>query len=601
MQRGRIDAKDDHVLRLAKLGDPAGALAELIWNSFDADATLIEVEIETDIHSDKIETVQVRDNGHGMPHASCESYFRGLGGSWKATARTSQDLKRVMNGRNGQGRVRGFALGDNISWTTVAQGTAQRERTVVRLRKSDPTGWEIDGPEKVGDQVGTGTIFRSDVPAAQVNRLDGEKTVSYLTATFAPYLMANTDVTIEYRGVPLDPADAYNNAADYSLAQFKADDGSSPLLKLVEWPTDPGRELALCDVRGTTLATLPPGVRIPGVHFTAYIVWDEFVAHADSLLLGEFDHEFVMPILDAAREQIAAHFEQRADERRRELVAKWKLDKVYPYMAEPADAVEAAEREIFEQVAFAVANKLPVPTKPKRATLRLLREVCAQDPDRLIPVMDEAFNLTKGQKESLVKLVQRTPFANLIAASTDVAGRLDFLAALRMMVFDPRTKKHILERSELHKYLERELWIFGEQFNLLVSDQSLDEVLDRHLGRLGKARKERTPVRRSDNRSGIVDLMLSKAGRSGSGREHLVVELKAPKVTIGAKEATQIESYAFAVANDAQFKDASARWDFWIIGSELDPVIEARANQLGQPGGLLTAFADQNVWVWAKT
>jgi hypothetical protein len=51
---------------------------------------------------------------------------------------------------------------------------------------------------------------------------------------------------------------------------------------------------------------------------------------------------------------------------------------------------------------------------------------------------------------------------------------------------------------------------------------------------------------------GIVDLMLSRAQRRhrANDYEHLVIELKAPKVKLTAKELTQIKDYALSVAND---------------------------------------------------
>lgn len=81
MRQIRLDAKPDHVLRLARRNDPRGAIAEMIWNALDAEACLVEVEIQTnDIEG--VERVIVRDDGHGMPAASCSSYFGDLGGSW---------------------------------------------------------------------------------------------------------------------------------------------------------------------------------------------------------------------------------------------------------------------------------------------------------------------------------------------------------------------------------------------------------------------------------------------------------------------------------------------------------------------------------------
>jgi hypothetical protein len=44
--RGHIDAKPDHVLRLARRNNPYGAVAEIAWNALGAEAIHIEVEVQ---------------------------------------------------------------------------------------------------------------------------------------------------------------------------------------------------------------------------------------------------------------------------------------------------------------------------------------------------------------------------------------------------------------------------------------------------------------------------------------------------------------------------------------------------------------------------
>jgi hypothetical protein len=59
---------------------------------------------------DGVERVCVEDDGHGMAPEAIPSAFQNLGGSWKATAKLSPNIQRPMTGRDGQGRVCGFAL-----------------------------------------------------------------------------------------------------------------------------------------------------------------------------------------------------------------------------------------------------------------------------------------------------------------------------------------------------------------------------------------------------------------------------------------------------------------------------------------------------------
>ncbi len=183
MQRVHIDAKPDHVLRLAKRHDPYGAVAEMIWNALDAEAAQVEVDVQNnDIGG--VERVVVRDNGHGMLAASCGSYFGDLGGWWKATARVSPNLRRTLHGRSGQGRLRAFALGQFVRWTTVAESlTGGHEKTAITGDVSTPADFQIDGPAVTSEQLGT--VFDARMAAEHVDRLNSASAVPKITAEFA--------------------------------------------------------------------------------------------------------------------------------------------------------------------------------------------------------------------------------------------------------------------------------------------------------------------------------------------------------------------------------------------------------------------------------
>jgi hypothetical protein len=67
------------------------------------------------------------------------------------------------------------------------------------------------------------------------------------------------------------------------------------------------------------------------------------------------------------------------------------------------------------------------------------------------------------------------------------------------------------------------------------------------------------PVKHVSQERGIVDLMLSRAQKKhrADDIEHLVVELKAPKVVLTATELSQLEGYAASVAED---KISNSTW-----------------------------------------
>ena len=189
----------------------------------------------------------------------------------------------------------------------------------------------------------------------------------------------------------------------------------------------------------------------------------------------------------------------------------------------------------------------------------------------------------------------------IISAAKIVTDRLKFLAGLEEILFNLDIKKVLKERSQLHKILEENTWIFGEQFSLSVSDKSLTQVLSKHLASKKIDIIPDAPVKRLDESTGIVDLMLTRniARNHPTEREHLIVELKAPKVKIGSDELTQIKSYAFAVADDERFTTLDTKWHFWIISNELDAFAKKDMAVDKQRRGIL--YNADGVTIWVKT
>lgn len=196
----------------------------------------------------------------------------------------------------------------------------------------------------------------------------------------------------------------------------------------------------------------------------------------------------------------------------------------------------------------------------------------------------------------------------MISASRTITNRLDFLLALEEMVNDPKKKKRVLERSQLHRMLAGETWVFGEEFALTADDESLNSVLKKHVKELG--RDELAPEDLAEpvedisggRKQAIVDLLLARAIPQGRNRlEHLVVELKRPTVPIGNKEAQQVKDYALAVAEDERFDKTDVEWDFLAVSTKLAGTVKAETEEEGKPKGLLTTFKQGRVRVWVRT
>lgn len=82
MQTLTIEVTQDHIDRLSKAKKPVLGIAELIWNSVDADATVVDVRLNRNSLG-SLDRIEVIDNGLGITMADAQEGFGHLGGSWK--------------------------------------------------------------------------------------------------------------------------------------------------------------------------------------------------------------------------------------------------------------------------------------------------------------------------------------------------------------------------------------------------------------------------------------------------------------------------------------------------------------------------------------
>ena len=602
-----IQVQNDHLARLARVRKPILAVAELIWNAVDADADRVDVFLCDDALGELTE-IEVTDDGHGMPYSEAEGLFSRLGGSWKRDGKRSRTKKRLLHGRYGGGRFRAFGLGRVVDWDVIYAGDEGLQQYRLSMLKDTLRRVEIgeEAPAPVGSRQGV--AVRVSELENDFRSLRSEDVVQELAQVFALYLRQYPEISVYFNHHKLDPATAVERTVNYPLLSIEANGKTfDVVIEIVEWRMQAERRLFFCDAAGFPLDSSSPGIQAPGFSFAAYLKSNYFakLLAENRLEIAELD-EATATAMTAAKEAMRDHFRRRASEGAAGLVEQWKRDDIYPYREPPQTEAENIERQVFNVVALNVNHFLPKfeesDEKTKRFQLRLLRHAVENAPDDLSKIFNEVLDLPAEKRQELAGLLDRTTLSHIIGASKIVTDRLEFLRGLETLVFDSDLKHKVLERTQLHRILAENAWVFGEQYHLSVDDQSLTEVLRQHIGQ-GREVLIDEIVTRPDGRRGIVDLMFSRNIQlAGSEeREHLIVELKRPNVDINAETITQIESYAFAVAEDARFRDVPAKWVFWAVSSDMDVHARRKVSERGRPGGMLHQSDDPSITIWVKT
>ncbi|SFI85448.1 ATP-binding protein [Methylobacterium brachiatum] len=606
-QHYRVRVEGDHIRKLSS-AKPIQAAAELIWNAVDADATRVDVEIDTDDLATK--AINIRDNGHGIPRSEVEYLFAKIGGSWKSHGNRSKLKRRMLHGKEGKGRYKALALGRVAEWTVRyldAGKLLQYKITIIRDKLEDVAATEA---VEVDRQLGTGVEVRITELDRTFRSLDPANAIQSLSEVFALYLTDYSDVRIFFDNGELDPSQIILGRETYSLPPIIDDGSTYPVeVEIIEWKSSSERWVFLCGPEGFPFHRVAPRFHTPGFQFTAYLKSPFIgVLQQQGLLdLAEMSAP-LQAAYEAASDKIKEFSRAKEIDAAKSEIDQWKAESIYPYAAEPVTSVEKAERKVFDIVALNVNKHLTEFSDQSRRTkafqLRMLKQAIERGPDELQHILTEVLELPERTQKELAKLLDEASLANVIGASALVSDRLKFVHGLEAVLFDAESRNLLKERSQLHRMIaDNNTWIFGEEFNLTVDDQSLTEVLKKHRKLIGQDTAIDQPVRRIDGKVGIVDLMLSRAvpQNHADEREHLVVELKRPSVKIGAEEITQVQKYAFTVADDERFRHLKTRWSFWVISNDLDAYARAQTRQHGKARGQIFLSEDGSISVWVKS
>jgi hypothetical protein len=262
-----------------------------------------------------------------------------------------------------------------------------------------------------------------------------------------------------------------------------------------------------------------------------------------------------------------------------------KNDTYYPYKEKTSSQSKVI---LFDKLAYLVEDKYHILKENNQ-----LREIIYPLIDRTISngelngILKSILKLSNKMISKFSDLLERTDLDNIIEFSDKVAAKLEELDFLEKLVYS-EIAKNVKERKELHKFLERMLWIFGEEYSettRLLSDKNLENNLTRLREEcmLFKPSKDGENLNKIDDKpvKSITDLfMYNERILDAKRREVLVVELKAPKVKISPKELEQAMKYA----SEIERLDASSlniHYKIILISSSInhDAEFRVRGNQ----------------------
>ncbi len=575
---------------------PAQALAQLVANSLDAGAQRIRIVLdETQLGA--VERLTVEDDGQGISPERFERHFLDVGVHYEEQTGEARST-RVM-GSKGIGRLASFRLGYRSVWSSVSDAHGERVRLTWAMTIDNPSPHEFERTDDAPPGIGTRIEIYVYPTDPQLHRFLNEQLIlRELFNTFASRLLQDDKKReISVNGHVLDLKSFVDEESMENLpADIETDRPAATLRHLVVTNQVKMDHSAVIFVAGDgwTYETLPlAGQSLPSRRYVGILESDYVTAHSRTAKNELVEDGRIEALKSLASDRATEFIQHRRAERQQTFIEQARKEPSYPFKAPPRTAVERVEQGIYDQVLTLmneVADVAGAQPAMRQMLMRLAKAVLHADED-LATVIGEVLGLSEPQVQEFADLLRRTDLPSIIRVAGLVVDRLEFLKVLDDVLYG-RPDIKVTERRHLQKMLERNPWVFGDEWQLTTADKSVGTIVETVSQRL-VLRPDEDPDARADVSPAlrlIPDFYLVQNRHERGVVDHLVVEIKAPGVRITDAHVQKLERYAEALVEQPVFGQEHHRFTFVLTSSDVvERVEKMRLEQTNQRYGYISS------------
>lgn len=400
MKELELKVAEDHIDALTKVS-PIAAMAEIIWNSLDADAR--NIEIDYDMTSDlRIEAIYIKDDGHGMDLDSAILAFEQLGGS-KKKEQVYSPKNRILHGKAGKGRLRTLTLGDLVSFQSVYKENGKSNKFTVNINRNEIRKSTISKLKKGGKEFSGVTVSIRNLNQKNVTSILGTKGIQSLEEIFALYHMSYPDFKISIKGQQLDFSKLIKDKEEKEENLEVENMDTKKIVeqnfkfKVIEWNKPCTRKIYLCGAKGISYLERPLGLSTSNYPITLYILSD-YVSdlHQKNLLdLGEMDGA-LNDVIEIGKEMVKDYVERRLKIDELNFFNTLKDEGAYPFTGHPKNDFEKNKRQIFHKAAIKINKQIPQFNRQhpmsKKLLFHLLKENINSGTENIDTLLGEVLN-----------------------------------------------------------------------------------------------------------------------------------------------------------------------------------------------------------------
>lgn len=583
-----IELSSTGVRRMLNKYTPERAIAEYIWNGFDAKATIVRIDYDFDsLELDTITSVTISDNGKGIGFDELQYKFKPILESQK---RLSSDDGDLVRGKNGYGRLTFFKFADYAKWTTVYLHSNQKKyQYQIEITSEKLTRYTTSEQLETIEELGTSVKF-TGIDAEISSNYFEKKIKAFLRAEFAWFLELNSNFQIIINDEVLDYKSIIEDRKAFSIEvqdiQFDC--------KYLRWNVKPNDEYSrfyflnkALDVRGTKTTLL--NKKGDGFWHSIVVINDFFEDKMSECFSGKtisptlFEDKKAHGIFDLLISELNNFLkkERRPFLRKQanKLLGNYHKDGVFPSFG---DTIwEVKRKEELEELIVSLYEVEPrvfikLNKEQQQIFLKLLNLIMdSNERENLFKIIGEVVDLEQTDRAEFAKLLRTSRLKYIISTIKLIQDRILVIEDLKKLVF-----KHDLKAGEvkhLQKFIENHYWIFGEEYRMICAEEvKFEEALTKYIYYL-RGVSEKKYIEHPDKYKEMDLFLAGKEFRDG-GPHNLIIEIKNPTTVkkLTNKEYGQIEKYIDVIMKQDCFNDNREHWNFYLIGQDYDDIVERK-------------------------
>jgi hypothetical protein len=586
MEQFNIEIGTPGIMNALRRYDTESAIAELVWNGFDAGARTVSIDYEANPLGG-IDSLRISDDGTGIPRDHLEEKFKPFLHSNKVVNPDETHFgPSAKHGKNGMGRLTFFKFANRATWTTTYEASpGDRREYAIEIKAATLKTYAPTTEEKSKNSTGTsveltGIFGLTDYGFGSI--------VDYLIQEFAWFIELGSPFhrSIVINGHRLDYKRFVGERSKFSLEVG----GKTFDVRYVRWNNRLHSEYSRYYFIGSDdreRAKKHTTLNNKGDDFfhSVYVKSDYF-DHLDGVTVltdsdnGQEEQASLLPVgferdetfKELLRQLVEYLLRKRSPFLRRravKFIEELESEGVFPDFS--IDLWDQHRKRELEDVVRELYEADPrifngLNSQQKQTLVRLLSLIMdSSERDHLLDVMEQVVSLNKEERMDLARILQSSQLSNVIATIKMVEDRFTAVDELKKMVYLPEFNAN--ERDHLQTHIERHYWLFGEQYHLVTAaEPDFEAALRRYVYILrGEDKKQHID---HPSREKEMDIFAVRWLPSLGCINNIVLELKHPSIILGKKELDQVKEYMDVVLHEPQFNASNMSWEFYLIGND---------------------------------